>query len=154
MAGVVPVERLTAIAATWFPGSLESVGLARRFVAGVLGDGCHGLDDVLLMVSEIAANAIRHTASGELGGWFDLTVSVTGDAIRVAVADRGSASEPCVPGASADMEGGRGLSIVDALAVGWGHTGGQSGRVVWFEVSAGAGELAGSDGGREAPDVD
>jgi anti-sigma regulatory factor (Ser/Thr protein kinase) len=82
------------LAADWFPGEGAAVGLAREFVAGVLGRDWPGLDDVLLLVSEIASNAVRHTASGDGGGWFDVMVSMTGHTARVEISDRGSSSEP------------------------------------------------------------
>jgi serine/threonine-protein kinase RsbW len=91
---------------------------------------------VLLLVSEIAANAVRHSASGD-GGEFEVAVSVAGDLVRVEVGDQGGASEPRLTGESAATDaltGGRGLQIVDALATKWGHAGDELGRVVWFEV--------------------
>jgi hypothetical protein len=69
-----------------------------------------------------------------------------GDTARVAIADRGSSSEPRIPdddsgGLGADMlTGGRGLRIVDALAGGWGHYGDELGRVVWFEITGKPGD--------------
>jgi serine/threonine-protein kinase RsbW len=143
MAPAGHAERVALVAAAWFPGEPSSVGQARDFVRGVLGEDCLVLDDVLLMASEIAANAVRHTASGLDGGWFDLTVSVTRKAVRVAVADRGGSSTPGIPGNGGELgmpgagllTGGRGLRIVDALASGWGYGGDERGRVVWFEVT-------------------
>ncbi len=114
-----------------------SLGQARAFVQGVLGERWPGLDDVLLMVSEIASNALRHTASGD-GSGFDLAVSVAAHTTRVAVTDRGSSSEPRIPDHGGDLgalTGGRGLRIVDALADRWGDSGDELGRVVWFEVT-------------------
>jgi anti-sigma regulatory factor (Ser/Thr protein kinase) len=125
------------LAADWFAGEAASVGQCREFIRGVLGECWPRLDDVLVMVSEIASNAVRHTASGD-DGWFDVTVSVTGYTARVAVADRGSPSEPRIQEAGSDpcaLTGGRGLRIVDALADRWGHGGDGSGRVVWFEAT-------------------
>jgi len=130
-------ERLAIAAADWFPGEAASVGKAREFVRAVLGVQWPGLDDVLVMVSEIASNAVRHTASGD-NGWFDLTVTAAGDTVRVEIADRGSSSEPRIPddgGELGVLTGGRGLRIVDALAGGWGSRGDELGRVVWFEVT-------------------
>jgi serine/threonine-protein kinase RsbW len=121
---------------TWFPGQASAVSQARRFVADVLGDGFPGRDDVLLLVSEIAANAVRHSASGD-GGEFEVAVSVAGDLVRVEVGDQGGTSEPQLTGEVAapdTLTGGRGLRIVDALATRWGHAGDGVGRVVWFEV--------------------
>ena len=142
MAPAVQAERLAVLAADWFPGEAASVGQAREFVRGVLGECWPGLDDVLVMVSEIASNAVRHTASGD-GGWFDVTVSVSGCAARVEIADRGSSSEPRIPEGGEGLDaltGGRGLRIVDALADRWGHGGDELGRVVWFEVAGKPGD--------------
>jgi serine/threonine-protein kinase RsbW len=129
-----------AVASDWFPGQAEAVGQARDFVRGVLADSCPVLDDVLLMVSELASNAVRHTASGDSGGWFDLTVVLTGGGVMISVADRGGSSEPLITGDGAGscrepLAGGRGLRIVDALAGRWGHSGDELGRVVWFDVT-------------------
>ena len=107
-------------------------------MADVLGDGFPGRDDVLLLVSEIAANAVRHSASGD-GGEFEVTVSVTGGLARIEVGDQGGASEPRLTGEDGAPDaptGGRGLQIVDALASKWGHAGDELGRVVWFEVES------------------
>ena len=119
-----------------FAGHASAVSQARRFVADVLSDDFPGRDEVLLLVSEIAANAVRHSASGD-GGEFEVTVSVTGGLVRVEVGDQGGASEPRLTGQDAApdaLTGGRGLRIVDALAAKWGHVGDELGRVVWFEV--------------------
>jgi hypothetical protein len=72
MAPAVLAEGPAVLAADWFPGEASAVGQAREFVADVLGKGWPGLDDVLLLVSEISSNAVRHTASGDDGGWFDV----------------------------------------------------------------------------------
>jgi serine/threonine-protein kinase RsbW len=136
----VLTEGAPLLAAQWFPGEAEAVGQAREFVADALGHGWPGLDDALLMTSEVASNAVRHTASGDGIGWFDVVVSMDGDTARVAIADRGGSSEPHIPddnsGLGADvLTGGRGLRIVDALADGWGYYGDELGRVVWFEIT-------------------
>jgi len=137
MAPAVQAERAAVLAADWFPGEAASVRQAREFVRGVLGERWPCLDDVLVMVSEIASNAVRHTASGD-EGWFDVLISVTGCTARVAIADRGSSSEPRIPEGGEGLDaltGGRGLRIVDALAERWGHGGDELGRVVWFEAT-------------------
>jgi anti-sigma regulatory factor (Ser/Thr protein kinase) len=137
MAPAVQAERAAVLAVDWFPGDAASVRQSREFVRGVLGESWPCLDDVLVMVSEIASNAVRHTASGD-NSWFDVTVSVTGYTARVAVVDRGSSSEPRIPDSGGGLDaltGGRGLRIVDTLADRWGHGGDELGRVVWFEVA-------------------
>jgi serine/threonine-protein kinase RsbW len=118
------------------PGDAAAVGQARRFVASVVGDGFPALDEVLLLVSEVAANAVKHTASGN-GGAFAVAVSVNGGTVRVEVGDQGGASEPRLAhedGPASGLTGGRGLRIVDALATKWGHAGDELGRLVWFEI--------------------
>jgi anti-sigma regulatory factor (Ser/Thr protein kinase) len=123
-----------------FAGQAAYVGQARRFIAGVLGESWPRLDDILLLASEIASNAVKHTASGD-GGQFDVTIAVfaAADSVRVEVADQGSASEPRTSGGhdhDGITAGGRGLRIVEILADRWGHAGDELGRVVWFEVTA------------------
>src|SRR5260221_5178205 len=58
MAPAVQAEPLSLLAADCFPGEAAAVGESREFVRSVLGDYRPGLDDVLLMVSEIASNAV------------------------------------------------------------------------------------------------
>jgi anti-sigma regulatory factor (Ser/Thr protein kinase) len=130
------------LAQRWFTGHASAVGQARRFVASVLGEDFPGLDDVLVLVSEVASNAVKHSASGD-GGAFEVAVAVSGESVRVEVGDQGSASEPRLADDElpADvLTGGRGLRIVDMLAAKWGHAGDELGRVVWFEVTAKPGE--------------
>ncbi len=73
------------------------------------------LDDVLVLVSEVASNAVKHTASGD-GGAFEVAVWVTGGSVRVEIGDQGGASEPRLAddGPADALTGGRGLRIVDA----------------------------------------
>jgi serine/threonine-protein kinase RsbW len=130
-------ERLDVLAADWFPGDAASVRYARDFVRGVLSEDSPRLEEILVMVSEVATNAVRHTASGGEEGWFDITVCAIGDGVRASVGDSGGSSVPQMPrdGAEPDaMIGGRGLRIVDQLADRWGHSGEELGRVVWFEI--------------------
>jgi serine/threonine-protein kinase RsbW len=129
-----------------FPGEPSQVRCARRFISDLLGPTWPRLDDVLVLASEISSNAVRHTASGN-GGKFEVAVSVFAavGAVRVAVTDQGSPSEPAIAsGTDGDGEsgllemssGGRGLRIVDVMADRWGHRGSELGRTVWFEVAA------------------
>lgn len=87
-------------------------------------------------VSELAANAIAHTASGA-GGMFTVEVIRPEDGVAlVAVTDAGSPRAPSVRAADPLAEGGRGLALVAALASSWGHhqsTGG--GRTVWAQAT-------------------
>lgn len=122
-----------------FPGSAESVGEARAFVRRVLaGRPSAEVDDIVLLASELFANAVSHSDSGRrAGGVVRLTLSEPGDGVlRVEVGDAGSAAVEPRPRMDVDeeSENGRGLFLVDLLAGKWGTHPQGDGRVVWFEM--------------------
>ena len=90
------------------------------------------------MVGELVTNAVAHTASGEPGGFVTVEVS-SFDAVTayIEVIDDGSAATvPEVRNADADECGGRGLWLVEAVAVSWGvRDEGYRRRVVWAECA-------------------
>ena len=104
----------------------------RQFVSRVIAD-CPVIDDLVLLASELATNAVRHTASGLDGTFCVLVQAATGWA-RVEVHDLGSGTAPRVRHPGAPGESGAGLAVVDAVADRWGFHGSPLGRVVWFEV--------------------
>jgi anti-sigma regulatory factor (Ser/Thr protein kinase) len=59
-----------------FAGEAAQVGVARRFVAGVLAGVWPDVDAAVLLTSELAANAVLHSASGKPGGKFTVRVVV------------------------------------------------------------------------------
>ena len=71
----MPGNQAATLAQLWFPGQASAVGQVRRFVASVVGEDFPALDDLLVLVSEVAANAVKHTASGD-GGAFEIVVWV------------------------------------------------------------------------------
>jgi anti-sigma regulatory factor (Ser/Thr protein kinase) len=115
-----------------FDGSRHEVRKVREFVAQVV-DGCPVADDVILLASEVATNAVIHTASGK-GGTFTVIVQPGDRAVRVEVHDGGSETLPGIGSADDQAVSGRGLGFVEELATRWGHLGDQHGRVVWFEL--------------------
>ncbi|HEY6294811.1 MAG TPA: ATP-binding protein [Streptosporangiaceae bacterium] len=116
-----------------FRGTPESVPDARRFVAELLA-GCPARDVLLTCVSELSANAITHTASGD-GGAFIVFVAYPRDGVaRVAVIDEGSSSVPAPGALDLTAEGGRGLAMVAACTSRWGWAETYPGRTVWAEA--------------------
>ena len=110
-----------------FPGLAEHVRQAREF-AGFLLTDLPRVDDAVLVVSEFAANALRHTASSRPGGHFLLEVRRWRDGASVALTDEGSHKVPRVPEPDDLSECGRGLQTVHALATEWHWTGDRRGR--------------------------
>ncbi|WP_436761129.1 ATP-binding protein [Streptosporangium sp. V21-05] len=78
------------------PGMERSVPVARHCVGAVLAAaGCAAVDDVLLVVTELVGNAIKHTASGVPGGTLTLHVIDAGQRlIHIEVIDSGSETIP------------------------------------------------------------
>jgi anti-sigma regulatory factor (Ser/Thr protein kinase) len=128
------MSRVTATIpqARTFAGSPEEMRNVRHFVRQVI-KRCPVTDDVVLLASELAANAVRHTASGA-DGTFCVLVQAADGRVRVEVHDMGSAAAPAVRRSGSPGESGAGLALVEAIAGRWGFHGGQLGRVVWFEM--------------------
>lgn len=124
------------------PPSATSPARARRFVAEALrGWGVDGGDDALLLVSELVTNGLLHART-------PITVRVAEDgpgAVRLAVSDE-SPQELQQRHFSDESGTGRGLRLLDALALEWGVTAQRSGKTVWCRVPTdGAAAYAGFD---------
>jgi anti-sigma regulatory factor (Ser/Thr protein kinase) len=115
-----------------FPGRADQIAHARDFTRRVLG-GCPVLDEAVLLVSELATNAVEHTATGGAGS-FDVTICQGQTSLLIAVKDDGSSKTPLPRPADALAEDGRGLDLVDLVADRWGYCGNEHGRMVWFEL--------------------
>jgi len=119
-----------------FPGLAEEVAHARHFVASLTAErSC--VDDAVLIVSELATNAVRHSQSGVTGGWFLVVVSFGDDFVRIEVVDQGSEHEPRLCDATHQEEGGRGLVLIAACAKDWGVKNWPNGRSVWADLVRG-----------------
>jgi anti-sigma regulatory factor (Ser/Thr protein kinase) len=81
------------------------------------------------MTSELATNAILHSASGLPGGTFTVSVSTIGGSLRVGVIDQGGPA----PRAASPRGLGYGLALVSLLADDYGT----GGRDRWFALPAG-----------------
>jgi serine/threonine-protein kinase RsbW len=137
-----------------FNGRSDQIRAVRRWLAPLI-DGFAGAQDAVLACSELAANAIIHSASGRPGGVFTVRACIDRNLIRIEVIDQGGSwpgrqgqflqggfrpgefrhgqGSPAVE--DADLSG-RGLTIVAAIATSWGITGDQEGRTAWCEIRA------------------
>lgn len=141
-----------------FPGVVSSVPQARAYVRQALAQASTQVPelpdgvgaDAATCVSELAANAVRHTASGAPGGCYRLLVQIDASdgtcpgsrlVVRVEVLDQGSPHTPFVqpttqPGRDGAEESfsGRGLRICAALGVLCYADAPPGGRRVWVEL--------------------
>jgi DNA-binding NarL/FixJ family response regulator len=132
VAGMVGVVRRTLDAASArLSPDAPSARQARRFVDETLRRWeCDDLlDTVELLVSELVTNAVIHARSD-----VDVSVQLLPDRVRIEVADQspeGIRRKALTP----DGSSGRGISMVESLALAWGVTTHRSGKAVWFEVA-------------------
>jgi serine/threonine-protein kinase RsbW len=110
------------VAVRVFPGQADQAAEARRWIRALAcATDPLATDDALLVLTELFANAIQHTRSGDQGG--TVTVAVTADGV-IHVHDLGTSAQPAcaylTAAAPADPRllqevNGRGLLIVAAL---------------------------------------
>jgi anti-sigma regulatory factor (Ser/Thr protein kinase) len=87
-------------------------------------------DDVTLVVSELATNAILHAASP-----FTVTIAAYPDTVVLTVKD-GSSVSPIRVDAQPDDLAGRGIAIVELVSRDWGVALDASGKGVWAAFDA------------------
>jgi anti-sigma regulatory factor (Ser/Thr protein kinase) len=106
--------------------------MARRVVAATtVGWGVTSLRaDAELVVSELVTNALMHAPGTES---FELCVVRRPGGIRVELAD-GSSIAPVIRELEDGRPGGRGMRIVQTIAVAWGHDEEGQGKRVWVEL--------------------
>lgn len=107
----------------------KAVPEVRRAVREYLGRPC---PDVQLCVSELLANVIRHVGEGT-----PVSVRVHGTGggrVRVEVTDREPHAWLVVRHAGDEEESGRGLLLLDSVALRWGVRQEPGGKTVWCEV--------------------
>lgn len=116
-----------------FPGRPEYVHEVRAWLTKALGD-VPGADVLVLVASELTANAIRHTSCAEPGGTFTVHVAAYSNRWHVRVDDQGGPNVPQVLCADDLDDAGRGLALVEAVSTSWGVLGDQYARAVWAEI--------------------
>ncbi|GHE00415.1 ATP-binding protein [Streptomyces alanosinicus] len=102
----------------------------RRTVRRYLDAPC---PDVQLCVTELVSNVIRHVGEGT-----PVRVRVArcdGGRIRVEVTDPAAQALPESVTSTADDEEGRGLALLEALALRWSVEQGVDGKTVWCELA-------------------
>jgi anti-sigma regulatory factor (Ser/Thr protein kinase) len=91
------------------------------------------LEDLPLLVSELATNAVLHARSD-----FEVTVIRSHERVRVEVFDQNTRL-PSFAAAPPDAYSGRGLVILRELATAWGvESHSDVGKTIWFEVAMAA----------------
>jgi anti-sigma regulatory factor (Ser/Thr protein kinase) len=113
-AALAPSEpEVVAADHTWtFPGTSDQVRVARRALTTALGNS-PAADEIVLCLSEMVTNAVRHSASAALGGTVRVRAEITGGAgVYLEVIDDGG------PWQSSGSNDGHlhGLGIVRSLA--------------------------------------
>ncbi|MGQ4516613.1 ATP-binding protein [Streptomyces sp. DW26H14] len=124
----------------YFDARRTSVALARQFVISTLslwGINGEPAEDVRLCASELVSNALAHGTCA--GHGFLVRLSSDGDYLRLEVHDSRDAAErrPRVCHAADTDTGGRGMTIVEALADDWGVDDRDPfGKIVWSRFKA------------------
>jgi hypothetical protein len=110
-----------------FRGQRDQAGQARAFLAAFLG-GWARVDDALLLIGELSANAVVHTGSGAPGGLFTVRATLAGAWLRAEVEDQGSNWN----GRLEEAECPHGLFLLRQLATRCGTRRARGGWVTWF----------------------
>jgi anti-sigma regulatory factor (Ser/Thr protein kinase) len=113
------------------PARPAAIGRARHDVEDALnqtGLDPHTSGDLMLLVSELVTNAVRHARSER----FEVRLDVGPEKLRLEVHDEGAGFQPEIA-PTEDGTGGYGLYIVDRLADRWGVER-DSGGVIWLEL--------------------
>lgn len=127
-------------AARDFAARPESVGEVRAFTRNALVGFGLAVDDIVLCVSELVTNSVRHSTPHE--GTIRLDILVDRDKLRIECHDSGGNKPTLLTPSDAD-EGGRGLLLVQALTSRWGVRSKPAGKYVWFEIDGSSSALQG-----------
>lgn len=110
----------------------RTVALARLFVRESLqGLDPSLVDDGVVVVSELAANAVDHARTS-----YDVHVVAEAGRARVEVCDQ-STTRPLAQRPTRGAERGRGLLLVELIAADWGVEHRPGGKCVWARVGPG-----------------
>ncbi|MFE9306210.1 ATP-binding protein [Streptomyces sp. NPDC006706] len=129
-----------------FMAQEEEVAVLRRRVREHLGNwGLRDLvDEAQLCVSELVANVITHVGAGTPT---TLAVLMNGTFLRIEVHDPDTRALPALVAADVESEGGRGMTLVDAITDRWGVKLLAERKVTWCELATGLPSPGDQDGG-------
>jgi anti-sigma regulatory factor (Ser/Thr protein kinase) len=114
------------------PPRAQEVGRARHWFRGCLRTWRDEEVAVAEAVfAEVAANAVRHGR-----GRVTVTVQLSQGAVRCDIRDGGWRSPRLLAARQPELEHGRGMVIIAALADNWGVRRHLLGKTVWFEIIA------------------
>ncbi len=114
------------------PSDVHAPGTGRNLVRSVATDFPR-IDDVLLALSELTANALNHG-----GGPRRIAAAVSREAIAIEITDAAPAILPTVLPLGGIGVSGRGMAIVNAIADHWGVTTHSATKTVWCEFNRSA----------------
>ncbi|MGW6021117.1 ATP-binding protein [Streptomyces sp. NPDC055099] len=142
LTGTITPEDEPFALAQQFTSSPRGARLARRLAVRRMEEwGYPPASDasctVALVVGELAANAVQHGRAPGRGFGLRLDLEAAAGVVRVEVADAASEKLPLTasPLSCSEGESGRGLLMVDVLAVRWGTAPRRPlGKTVWAEV--------------------
>ncbi len=103
------------------PFAASSVAVARRNLKNWLEEGSVTgplVDDARIVISELVANSVRH-AQPLPGGDIEITWGLEPRGLAITVSDGGSATRPRRVQAASSALAGRGMAIVESLALTW-----------------------------------
>ncbi len=117
------------------PHHARGAALARHRLVSTLAGGVDDdvLADIASIVSELVGNSVRH-ARPLPGGGVQVAWQLHDDTVEIRVTDGGSVELPHVRRVGPEALGGRGLSIVAAIADRWGVVQDDEGQCVWAEL--------------------
>ncbi|WUT08222.1 ATP-binding protein [Streptomyces sp. NBC_00704] len=128
-----------------FAAEPEEAAALRRLLR--LHLGLWGLPEVIeaaeICATELLSNVITHVGPGTPT---TLSVSMHGGRVRIEIEDPDPRTLPTLLRAGAESEGGRGMALIDAMAVRWGVEPRADRKVTWCELAAESGSSRSTDG--------
>ena len=127
------MKKVDPLIALELPAEPHSAKVARDAVGGLDGHLGSVYGDVVLLISELVTNSVRH-AGLDATQPLQLSVNIDDDLVRVAVRDPGPGFSPPEPPSDPGRAGGWGLVLVEQLAERWGVEHDGEANVVWCEL--------------------